>query len=88
MAATRSDIPLPAGTWVNLNVVSGIAVGTVVTIYNKGSQPILIAQSSSAPLSSSLGIPVVVNGSLPVATGALALWAYSSGTGGNVLIQD
>lgn len=90
MAATRPDVTIPAATWVNLYTGSGVAVGTPVTVYNKGSSACNLAVSTAAPASSLTGVPLFVGsvGSMAsIDAGETGLWAYSD-LGTRLLVQE
>lgn len=48
MAATLPDIPI-GQTWVDINTVSGIAVGTAIAILNKGNGEVRLIESDTIP---------------------------------------
>lgn len=90
MAATRVDVQIPSNTWVNLYALSGITVGTQVTVHNKGSNPCRVATSSLAP--------TVVSGlelysypesdPIEIAPGEAGLWALSPNGTTTLLVQE
>lgn len=97
MADTRNDVTIPKGVWVDLFAGSGVTVGTVCTIYNKGSNPIFVSVSATAPAvpttGSPKGVPLYVGGSpetrITMPTGTSGLWGYCVNNGGGlVLVQD
>lgn len=80
MAATRSDVTVAKGVWVDLYTASGIAVGTAVTVINKGTYTCAIAISSAAPTNNSLGVPLYsgpIGNAAQVQSSEVGLWAYS-----------
>ena len=89
MADTRNDVTVTAKTWTDLYAGSGIAVGTKVSVVNKGSGAINLVIKSSSPSASTLGIPVLPFMSAYVDSGASGLWAYSTNEkAGLVLVQE
>lgn len=90
MAITRPDVVIKAGTWTDLYAVTGIAVGTQVVVYNKGSKNCLVAVSSAAPTVRTMGIPLYggpVGSYAVVSDGEVGLWAYSE-SGCTLLVQE
>lgn len=53
MADTIADINVPYDEYINLNTVSGIAVGTAMEILIKGSEGLFIQEGETQPDSSS-----------------------------------
>lgn len=91
MANTRADVAITEATWVDLYAASGIAVGTAVTVVNKGSQNCLVAASLAAPASTSTGFPLWagnVANVLQVGAGELGLWAYCPDSTTKLLVQE
>lgn len=83
MANTRNDVTIPPKQWVDLYTLSGITVGTAVSIINKGSSPFYVVIAASAPAAPTgvpKGVPVYTSGtyssSTTVSSGASGLWAY------------
>ena len=79
MADTIADVTVPEGVWTDLYDATSIAVGTAVTVINKGSNSCALAISLAAPASVSVGVPLYVGpiGSTAlVAVGGSGLWAY------------
>lgn len=73
-------------TWQSLNTLSSIAVGTSLKLQNKGKNFILVAEGSSAPLSSSKEGEVVTTlfGPEPskiIATGSEEIWVRTINNG-------
>lgn len=90
MAITRLDSVLPAHTWTNLYALTGIAAGTAVNVYNKGSNPAQLVIKSTIPTVNSMGVPVYsgpVGSYAYVAAGEVGLWAYSD-SGTTLLVQE
>lgn len=96
MADTRADVTIPAKTWVNLYTLSGITVGTAVTVFNKSSRSFNLAIKATSPAiptdaANAVGYPVAVfPNSLSFASippGNSGLWAWSE-FGARVLVQD
>ena len=97
MADTRNDVTIPQGSWVNLYTLSGIAAGTAVTIYNKGSNAFYVAVQSAQPATITIGMPkgfaIYPSGQYgsqtSIAASASGLWAYCDLNSGSVaLVQD
>jgi hypothetical protein len=88
MADSIADINIPTGVWTDVMAASGIAVGTAVSVYNKGNQPCLLANKATAPLSV-YGAPLYAGGNpgsnLTVIAGTTGLWCYVINKGGTVL---
>lgn len=97
MADTRNDVTIPVRTWFNLYTATGIVPGTAVSVVNKGSNYILLAQRATAPpnpvgsSAPNIGWPVGVLPDLmayaTVPAGASGLWAWSA-SGSSVLVQE
>lgn len=89
MAITRNDITLPREVWVNLYDVSGIPVGTPVSVYNKGSQPIYLAIRATKPTELTFGVPVYTgaDGFMMIRENEVGLWVCGE-YGGIVLVQE
>ncbi len=91
MADTLADVAIPEGVWTDLYDETGIAVGTAVSVYNKGSNACLLAIKATIPSGSTLGVPLHVgpNGSYAyVAAGESGLWAYCVQGTTSLLVQD
>jgi hypothetical protein len=92
MADTRDDVIIPQSTWVNLYAATGIAVGTAVSVINKGSVAVNLAVSASAPANTNRGFPLLVGGGVDstasVEATASGLWAYSSQGTAYLLVQE
>lgn len=91
MANTRPDIIIPANTWIDCYAASGIAVGTEVHIYNKGSYYCNLAVAPAMPFGSSIGAPLYAGSTgsyLHLKAGESGLWAYSPGSATRLLIQE
>lgn len=91
MAVTRQDITIPAGIWTNCYTASGITVGTAVSVFNKGTANALLAISTAAPTTTTIGIPIyngdVTSAFRSVSASEVGLWAYSV-KGTSLLIQE
>lgn len=78
-----------ANGWVNLNLASGIAAGTVVALQNKGEYDALIQESDDEPLTATEGkIITVVGGGASEAyydESSLTLRAYCSSPNGTII---
>lgn len=94
MTDSKSDVAVVKGTWLNLYAASGIAVGTAVTVINKGSQPVYVAVSASAPavpVGTPKGFPLYVgehSTPLAIPSAVSGLWCFSQQFNGAVLVQD
>lgn len=84
MANTINDIPIPSTNFVNLNTVSGIAVGTPLIITNKGIDWGLLYIGNTQPEDESLHGEIIC--SLPrdtaikfICEGEEAVWARATG---------
>lgn len=97
MADTRNDVTIPQGSWVNLYSLSGVSVGTAVSVINKGSNAFFISVQSAQPApvtsGSPKGVPVYPSGQYgsqaTVAASASGLWAYCDLNSGSIaLVQD
>ena len=81
-------INIPAEVWINVYELSGIEVGTSVSIYNIGVSAVNIAISENMPDNTNIGFPLFVGtvgsyvGIEPNETG---LWAYVHGSIGTKL---
>lgn len=90
MANTRNDITVYTNTWVNLYTQSGIAPGTAVHVYNKGSSPCNCVISVDQPVSGNMGVPLYTGSTgsyLYVSAGEAGLWAYAGGIT-KLLVQE
>lgn len=79
MADTIADVLVPNAVWTDLYDETSIAVGTAVTVINKGSNPCLLAISTAAPGTTTVGVPLYVGpigSTATVAAGENGLWAY------------
>lgn len=80
---TLPDIPATFDDWVDLNTVSGIAVGTAMRIQNKSTVWVHIAEQTAKPALDSKAGTLISNMSsayafATVLTGAQKIWARSS----------
>lgn len=79
--ATTPDVTLTGTSFQDLYAASGIAVGTVVRLQNKSSQPILIQNILAQPTSNSTdGFVVPPLGFFDTTGTYLGLWAKGVGT--------
>ena len=89
MAQTLPDIII-GQTWIDINTVSGIAVGTPMLITNKGSRELLVLEQTATPVDSdTLGVPIT-NTDNPYATantlvGSLKIWCKARDTLGTTI---
>lgn len=91
MADTRADVAVAAATWTDLYAATGIAVGTAVDVYNKGSNAVQLAIKATAPASTTVGMPLHVGavGSFAhVDAGESGLWAYCPQGTTTLLVQE
>jgi hypothetical protein len=89
MAQTLPDIII-GQTWVDINTESGIAVGDVMLISNKGSGDVLLVEQATAPLDSSKeGVPMTNTGDpyavYTVLSGSLKVWCKAKGVLGTTI---
>lgn len=91
MADTKADLTIANATWTDLYAGASIAVGTAVSIYNKGSNACVVAIKATSPSGTTLGMPLHVgpNGSyMYVSAGESGLWAFCPQGTTSLLIQD
>lgn len=81
MANTIDAIVLSGLDWENLNILSGIAVGSAITIQNQTNQNVFIAISSVKPVSSFKGfaIPPKLESLANVPSGENIVWVFGNG---------
>jgi hypothetical protein len=82
MSATITDIEI-GGTWVDLNTVSGITVGSEFTIQNKRSSWVLLHESSTEPLAAEMSGVYLTDlskssGRCTVKSGSLKIWGKTT----------
>jgi len=88
MPTTIPDVLIPKQTWVNLNVSTGIAVGTQIKITNKGSNAVYIQDNATSPtLKSGDILDVTVNNVYTVPASTNSIWAYSE-NGTTLSVQE
>tara|TARA_R110000850_G_scaffold79746_2_gene171777 strand:- start:302 stop:586 length:285 start_codon:yes stop_codon:yes gene_type:complete len=89
MAQTLPDITI-GQTWVDINTESGIDVGEVMLISNKGSGSVLLLEQTTTPSdSSNIGVPMT-SAQDPYAvytilSGSLKVWCKAKGVLGTTL---
>ncbi len=91
MSDTRTDVTIPEAVWTDLYAATGIAVGTAVSVYNKGSSAVRLCIKATIPLSVRLGVPLYVGpqGSYAyISAGESGLWAYCDQIGSYLLVQE
>ena len=91
MAVTRADITITQGVWTNLYAASGIAVGTEVEVFNKGTYAIKVAVSATQPVSENgIFLFTFTDGDDPlqIPPGEPGLWALCSSGDGRLLVQE
>lgn len=96
MANTRSDVAIANGSWIDLYAGSGIAVGTAVSVLNKGSMPVYVCVAATSPTVPTTGapkgvplFPAGVSSSVSISASASGLWAWCDSVKGSiVLVQD
>lgn len=92
--ATRPDIIITASGWVDLNDLSGIAVGTPMRIINKGSSTVYIAEGTEEPQGNNVGIPVTsifasrAHPIIEVESGADTIYVRVGGSTGILSVQN
>lgn len=78
MSTTLSDVSVPQGAWYNIYSLTGIASGTQIVVYNKGSVPVQLSASYGEPTIGTQGIPLYVLSNLVVAGSSdNDWWVYS-----------
>ena len=94
MALTIPDIPVDDTAWLNLNTISGIAVGTALTVTNKSGGNLMLQLSIGQPTDGSkdgmlLAAFCDISSTIYVNVGETgALWAKSSSDLCTVSLQD
>jgi hypothetical protein len=89
MADTIADTTIITGVWRDLYAATSIAVGTAVSVVNKGTNPFYIANKATAPAVPSSGAPIgipcypqgIYGSIVSVAAGETGLWAYCQNSG-------
>lgn len=78
MAQTIADITITP-TWQSLNTLSGIAIGSAMTIDNKSTSLVLLAEGTQPSASSKDGVPLTTyrgtNSTKIIPSGSLEIWA-------------
>jgi hypothetical protein len=90
MANTRQDVIILKGVWTDLYAASGIAVGTAISIVNKGSNSFDVAISVAAPTVVK-GFPVysgAVSSVISIQAAASGAWAFSAAGNSLALVQE
>lgn len=90
MADTRADVVVVEATWTDLYDATGIAVGTAVDVFNKGSNACYLAIKATTP-SNGRGMPLYVGpvGSFAhVDSGESGLWVYCPQGTTRLLVQE
>lgn len=54
----NEDTIINSTDWVNLNTLTGISLGSEMTIVNKGSSGVTVAESASKPTTNNIGLPL------------------------------
>lgn len=86
MANTLNNIPLPAGTWVDLYASSAIAVGTKIRVQNLTPSYVRLCTKATAPTSTD-GFNALMFGEFNVNQAAdSGAWAMST-SGGSVNVS-
>lgn len=91
MADTRPDVSIPMNTWKDIYAVTGIAVGTAVQIYNKGSSPCLLVIKATQPTINTMGVPLGwsdAGNNRYISAGESGLWVYSAGNSTYLCVQE
>lgn len=78
MANSLPPVNLPANTWVDLYVATGIGVGTQLIIQNTGKDQAKLSESSVEPLSTTGHNNIIVNAYLTSAATPVGAWARSN----------
>ena len=81
MADTINSITLSGLDWEDANTLSGIAVGTEISIQNQTNQVVLVAVSTTKPSLSfnGLAIPPVLAEMLTITAGENKVWVKGKG---------
>ncbi len=82
---TRPDIVIPKQQWVDIYSVTGITLGSQVTVANKGSNPCLVAVSATQPTDNTEGEPLLIQSKLEIPANSIGLWVYSNN--GSTILQ-
>jgi hypothetical protein len=92
MANTKADVVCVRGVWKNVYSSASIAVGTAVTVTNKGNSNCLVAVSLAAPTDTTTGILLYTGdtprGTITVEAGEVGLWALVKGSSTSLLVQE
>lgn len=89
MAETRSNIPLPAGVWVDLYARSGLPVGQKILVSNEGAADVLLSAALAEPATNSDAFHALRRTGPPMVNdqGDPGAWAFSPNTAGRVNVQ-
>lgn len=90
MSTSLPPISLPADTWVDLYLSTGISVGTQLIIQNRRTDDVFLTESATEPsgLIASLGGNVLVGKEfLNNRTGNIGAWAHSR-KGGSLQVEE
>lgn len=93
MAETLSDFDIPEDTFVSLNNLSGILVGTSFRMQNKGTNSILLIESNTQPADDSQDGVILTTvafsyASAIVATGSGEIWAKADNGESKITLQE
>ena len=84
MADSIADVLLNY-TWKDINTTTGIAVGSAITIQNKGPKPIFIWLGASAPSDVTYGIRVYPGDIYSIKASEPKVWVFGTGP---ILVQQ
>lgn len=85
MSQTIPDIVVPSNQFIDVNTLSGVTVGSAMTILNKGNYNIVLQESTLQPAASSEDGVIMSNIYSPharadIRSGSIKIWARTLGT--------
>ena len=90
MSTSLLPVSLPADTWVDLYLSTGISVGTQLIIQNRRTDEVFLTESAVEPsglIASLGGNPLVGKEFFTNVTGNVGAWAYSY-KGGSLQVEE
>jgi hypothetical protein len=79
MATSLPRVFLPANTWVDLYLATGIVAGTQLVVQNTGSDEVTLVESATMPITNSTGFNLLPVREFFTNTAAnVGAWAFSS----------
>jgi hypothetical protein len=90
MSTSLLPVSLPADTWVDLYLSTGISVGTQLIIQNRRTDDVFLTESAVEPsglIASLGGNPLVGKEFFTNVTGNVGAWAYSY-KGGSLQVEE